>query len=88
MYSGGRDQKVWATDLRNPEIRTLVCEEKAPILKVGFVQNQQYYLVIVYCESHWTLLLIRLLCMQSFCAMTRIFCDDYVNTMADDDLAP
>lgn len=34
VYSGGRDKRVWATDLRNPEHRTLVCEEKAPILKV------------------------------------------------------
>lgn len=34
VYSGGRDKRVWATDLRNPDHRTLICEEKAPILKV------------------------------------------------------
>lgn len=37
VYSGGRDQRVWATELRNPDSRTLICEEKAPILKVGQV---------------------------------------------------
>ena len=34
VFSGGRDRKVWATDLRDPEHRTLICEEKAPVLKV------------------------------------------------------
>ena len=34
VYSGGRDRRVWATDLRNPESRVLICEEQAPILKV------------------------------------------------------
>lgn len=34
VYSGGRDRRVWATDLLNPDYRTLICEEKSPILKV------------------------------------------------------
>ena len=34
VYSGGRDQCVWATDIRNHENRFLVCQEKAPVLKV------------------------------------------------------
>ena len=34
LYSGGRDHQVWATDIRNPDCRELVCEEKAPVLKV------------------------------------------------------
>lgn len=35
VYSGGRDRKVYCTDLRNPDIRVLVCEEKAPVLRVS-----------------------------------------------------
>lgn len=34
VYSGGRDRKIYCTDLRNPDIRVLICEEKAPVLKV------------------------------------------------------
>lgn len=34
VYSGGRDRKIYCTDLRNPELRMLICEEKAPVLKV------------------------------------------------------
>ncbi|KAK1332580.1 hypothetical protein QTO34_007263 [Cnephaeus nilssonii] len=33
VYSGGRDRKIYCTDLRNPDIRVLICEEKAPVLK-------------------------------------------------------
>jgi hypothetical protein len=35
VYSAGRDRRVWATDIRNPEYRTLICEEKAPVLRVN-----------------------------------------------------
>lgn len=35
VYSGGRDRRVWATDLRNPDSRILICEEQAPVLKVS-----------------------------------------------------
>ncbi|KAK9980180.1 hypothetical protein ABG768_013563 [Culter alburnus] len=34
IYSGGRDRKIYCTDLRNPDIRVLICEEKAPVLKM------------------------------------------------------
>ncbi|EPY86850.1 WD repeat-containing protein 48 isoform 2 [Camelus ferus] len=34
VYSGGRDRKIYCTDLRNPDIRVLICEEKAPVLKI------------------------------------------------------
>ncbi|XP_041698351.2 WD repeat-containing protein 48 isoform X1 [Coregonus clupeaformis] len=34
IYSGGRDKKIYCTDLRNPDIRVLICEEKAPVLKM------------------------------------------------------
>lgn len=37
VYSGGRDRKVYCTDLRNPDIRVLICEEKAPVLRVSVV---------------------------------------------------
>ncbi|XP_074655956.1 WD repeat-containing protein 48-like [Tubulanus polymorphus] len=40
VYSGGRDQQVWATDIRNPDSeRALICEEKAPILKLELVNS-------------------------------------------------
>uniref|UniRef100_A0A8C1R401 WD repeat-containing protein 48 n=1 Tax=Cyprinus carpio TaxID=7962 RepID=A0A8C1R401_CYPCA len=32
IYTGGRDRKIYCTDLRNPDLRVLICEEKAPIL--------------------------------------------------------
>ncbi|XP_074055209.1 WD repeat-containing protein 48 isoform X1 [Macrotis lagotis] len=34
VYSGGRDRKIYCTDLRNPDLRVLICEEKAPVLKM------------------------------------------------------
>ncbi|MGH0167236.1 UNVERIFIED_CONTAM: hypothetical protein FKN15_074184 [Acipenser sinensis] len=34
VYSGGRDRKIYCTDLRNPDIRVLICEEKASVLKM------------------------------------------------------
>jgi len=34
VYSGGRDRRVWATDLRTASNHMLLCEERAPILKV------------------------------------------------------
>ena len=42
VFSGGRDRKVWATDIRNPDCRTLICEEKAPVLKVCRVGRSIY----------------------------------------------
>ncbi|KAI4809028.1 hypothetical protein KUCAC02_017944 [Chaenocephalus aceratus] len=34
VYSGGRDKKIYCTDLRNPTSGVLICEEKAPVLKM------------------------------------------------------
>ncbi|XP_062585937.1 WD repeat-containing protein 48-like [Saccostrea cucullata] len=39
VYSGGRDRRIWATDIRNPDYRTLICEEKAPVLKLELTQG-------------------------------------------------
>ncbi|XP_044727853.1 WD repeat-containing protein 48 homolog [Chrysoperla carnea] len=41
ILSGGRDQQVFLTDLRNPNNSTLVCSEKAPILKLCYTVDQQ-----------------------------------------------
>ena len=35
VYSGGKDCKIYATDLTNPEESILVCEETAPVLSVS-----------------------------------------------------
>ena len=35
VYSGGKDCKVYATDLRSPDESVLVCEERAPVLSVS-----------------------------------------------------
>ncbi|XP_052718579.1 WD repeat-containing protein 48-like [Crassostrea angulata] len=43
VYSGGRDRRVWATDLLNPDYRTLICEEKSPILKLELVKGDTDY---------------------------------------------
>lgn len=45
VYSGGRDRKIYCTDLRNPDIRVLICEEKAPVLKVTDFASQNHRLV-------------------------------------------
>ena len=50
VYSGGRDRKIYCTDLRNPDIRVLICEEKAPVLKVYRVFSF-YVIKIVTCAS-------------------------------------
>ena len=34
VISSGRDRRVWITDLRNPEQRTLLCEASAPVLRL------------------------------------------------------
>ncbi|KAM6953450.1 WD repeat-containing protein 48-like [Aplochiton taeniatus] len=33
-YSAGRDRKIYCTDLRNPDLRLLICEESAPVLRM------------------------------------------------------
>ncbi|XP_058801534.1 WD repeat-containing protein 48 [Phymastichus coffea] len=40
VISGGRDKRVVMTELRNPEKFTVICEEKAPILKMVMTQDQ------------------------------------------------
>lgn len=40
LYSGGRDRRVWAMDLRAPEIPTLICEESASVLKLELSPDQ------------------------------------------------
>ncbi len=37
LFSAGRDKNIWYTDLRNPDNRTLVCSESAPVLKMIYV---------------------------------------------------
>ncbi|KAG8233117.1 hypothetical protein J437_LFUL012543, partial [Ladona fulva] len=39
LVSGGRDRRVWMTDVRNPERRVLVCEEAAPILRFALAPD-------------------------------------------------
>jgi hypothetical protein len=40
VISGGRDRKIFMTDLRIPERRVLICEESAPILKMVMTPDQ------------------------------------------------
>jgi len=47
VYSGGRDRKIYCTDLRNPDIRVLICEEKAPVLKVIDFNSENHVMVEV-----------------------------------------
>lgn len=53
VYSGGRDRKIYCTDLRNPDLRVLICEEKASVLRVsGAKIVEQIHHV---CSYHWPL---------------------------------
>jgi WD repeat-containing protein 48 len=40
VISGGRDRKIFMTDVRIPDRRVLVCEESAPILKMVMTPDQ------------------------------------------------
>ncbi|XP_012285093.1 WD repeat-containing protein 48 [Orussus abietinus] len=40
VISGGRDKRVIMTELRNPDHYTVICEEKAPILKMAMTPDQ------------------------------------------------
>lgn len=51
VYSAGRDRRVWATDIRNPEYRTLICEEKAPILRLELSNIDQPSLWVATTDS-------------------------------------
>ncbi|KAI1284988.1 WD repeat-containing protein 48 [Halotydeus destructor] len=35
VYSAGRDRKIMATELKNPDNRVVICEEDAPVLKIA-----------------------------------------------------
>lgn len=51
VYSAGRDRRVWATDIRNPEYRTLICEEKAPVLRLELSSIEQPSLWVATTDS-------------------------------------
>ncbi|XP_052096938.1 WD repeat-containing protein 48-like isoform X2 [Mytilus californianus] len=58
VYSAGRDRRVWATDIRNPEYRTLICEEKAPVLRLELSNVEQPSLWVATtdsCIKNWPL---------------------------------
>lgn len=58
MYSGGRDCRVWATDIKNPENRILICEETSPILKLelGTSESNSIWVATTECSIHnWSL---------------------------------
>ncbi|XP_015116192.1 WD repeat-containing protein 48 [Diachasma alloeum] len=40
VISGGRDKKVIMTELRNPDRYTVICEERAPVLKMVMTPDQ------------------------------------------------
>ncbi|XP_035658852.1 WD repeat-containing protein 48-like isoform X1 [Branchiostoma floridae] len=42
FYSGGRDRRVYQVDMRNPENRFLLCEEKGPIVKLLLTQDNSH----------------------------------------------
>lgn len=58
MYTGGRDRKVWATDIKNFDNRILICEEKAPVLKIELVAGESNSLWIATSDcsiNNWSL---------------------------------
>lgn len=48
VYSGGRDRKIYCTDLRNPDLRVLICEEKASVLRVSGAKIAEQIVVMIY----------------------------------------
>ncbi|KZS16002.1 WD repeat-containing protein 48 isoform X1 [Daphnia magna] len=42
VLSSGRDRRVWITDLRNPEQRTLLCEASAPVLRLCLTPDMEH----------------------------------------------
>ncbi|XP_071495123.1 WD repeat-containing protein 48-like [Diadema antillarum] len=40
FYSGGRDCCVYQTDIRNPDASQLVCEERAPVLRIELLPDE------------------------------------------------
>lgn len=50
VYSAGRDKTVWATDLTNFDYSAIVCQESAPVLKVGKTNLASLLLQPVYSD--------------------------------------
>ena len=42
VLSSGRDRRVWITDLRDPEQRTLLCEASAPVLRLCLTPDMEH----------------------------------------------
>ncbi|XP_041360801.1 WD repeat-containing protein 48-like [Gigantopelta aegis] len=51
VFSGGRDRQIWATDVRNQDNRVLICEEKAPVLKLELCDMDQPSLWVATTDS-------------------------------------
>lgn len=58
VYSGGKDCRVYSTDLKNHEESMLICEETAPVLSMDFGQNQESLWIATSNSSikNWSLL--------------------------------
>lgn len=62
VYSGGRDKRVMMTDIRNPDARSVICEESAPILKMTLTPpdyNSIWVATTDSCIKNWSLLNVR-----------------------------
>jgi WD repeat-containing protein 48 len=42
VLSSGRDRRVWITDLRNQDQRTLLCEAAAPVLRLCLTPDMEH----------------------------------------------
>ena len=42
VLSSGRDRRVWITDLRNQDQRTLLCETAAPVLRLCLTPDMEH----------------------------------------------
>ena len=69
VLSSGRDRRVWMTDLRNQEQRTLLCETTAPVLRLCLTPDMEHvwvattessikryvsYLWLLWIRDRWT----------------------------------
>ncbi|KAH9527404.1 WD repeat-containing protein 48 [Dermatophagoides farinae] len=51
VYSGGKDRRVMMTDLRQPQIRTVICEANASILKLLLTPPDPRYIWVATTDS-------------------------------------
>lgn len=51
VYSGGKDRRVMMTDIRQPQNRTVICEENASILKLLLTPNDNRYIWVSTTDS-------------------------------------